>query len=158
MQPTSPTQPPVQQPSYQPPPYQYPGQPPGPYAQPPMTPMRPPSHTLRNVVIILVVLVAVIAVAFIAEYRSSTLIVTVTSNHITNTVTFILTVDGRQVDSGTLAPGQSVQDSVALSWWVDNCQSHTAIATSSGGGLGPETDSATGIVCSGVPATADLSV
>ena len=157
MQPSSPSQP-----SYPQPPSPYPSQPPGPYAQPPMQsmapPLGPPRHALRNVVIIVVVVVVVLAVALLAEYRSSTLFVTVTSNHISNTVAFILTVDGRQVDSGTLTAGESIQDSIALSWWVDNCQTHTATATSTGGGFGPETDTATGIICSGAPASASLSI
>ncbi len=157
MQPSSPSQP-----SYQQPPSQYPGQPPGPYSQPPMQsmapPLGPPSHKLRNVAIIVVIGVVILAVALLAEYHSSTLFITVTSNHISNTVSYILTVDGRQVDSGTLTPGQSVDDAVSLSWWVDNCQVHSATATSTGGGLGPETDTATGIICSGVPASASLSI
>ena len=150
MQPNSPSQPP-----YQPPQYQIPGQAPGPYPQPPV---RPPSHTLRNVLIVVVVLVVILAVVVLAEYRSTTLVATVTSNHVSNTVAYVLTVDGRQVDSGTLLAGQSVTDSIPLSWWVDSCQSHTAIATSTGGGFGPETDTASGIICSGSPATASLSI
>lgn len=159
MQPTGPTQPPAQEPP-QYPPYQSPP-PPGYYAQAPVAPgapPRPPSHAARNVAIIVVVLVVVVAIVVLAEYRSSTLLITVTSNHITNSVTYIVTLDGRQVDSGTLAPGQSVQDSEPLIWWGDSCQAHSVVATSTGGGLGPETDSATGIVCSGVPASADLSI
>ncbi len=156
MQPSSPSPPPVQQP-----PYQYPYPPPGqgPYYPPPAAPPPPPpSKTFRNVAIVIVVLVVVAAIVVVMEYRSATLVVTVTSNHITNTVTFILSVDGRQVDSGTLTPLQSVQDSVPLTWWVDSCSSHTTSATSSGGGLGPESDSATGITCSGGTYTASLSI
>jgi hypothetical protein len=159
MQPTSPTQPPAQQPPPQYPQYQYPP-PPGYYAQPPVAPVPPPpqGHGLRNVAIIVVVLVVVLAIVVALEYRSSTWYITVTSNHITNMVTYIVTVDGRQVDSGTLNPGQSVQDTVPLTWWVDNCQSHSVVGISTGGGLGSETDSATSIICSGVPASTDLSI
>lgn len=108
--------------------------------------------------IILAIVVVVIVAIVALEYRSATLVVTVMSNHITNVVAYILTVDGRQVDSGTLNPGQSVQASVSLAWWVDNCQTHTIVATSSGGALGPETDSAAGIACAGDLLTATLSV
>jgi hypothetical protein len=105
-----------------------------------------------------VVVGAVIAIIVFAEYRSSTVIVTVSSHHTQFTIAYIPTVDGRQVDSGTLAPGAGVQDSIGLSWWVDNCESHSIVATSSGGVNGPTSDSAAGIVCSGVPATATLSI
>jgi hypothetical protein len=119
---------------------------------------RPPSQALRNVLIIVVAAVAVAAVAIVAEIRSSHLFVTVTSNHVSNTIAYVLTIDGRQVDSGVLLAGGGAEYSVPLTWFVDDCQSHTVVATSTGGGLGPETDSESGIVCSGVPATVSLSV
>jgi hypothetical protein len=156
MQPTGPPQP-----QYQQPPYQYPGPPPGPYGQPPISPTPPPrfpGRTLRNIIVVLVVVGAVVGIIVFAEYRSSTMIVTVSSHHTQFTIAYILTVDGRQMDSGMLAPGAGVQDSIGLSWWVDNCESHSVVATSSGGVNGPTSDSAAGIVCSGVPTTASLSI
>src|SRR5207245_7282196 len=121
-QPPSPQQP--QQPQFQ-----YPGQP----------PLAPRSHLVRNVVIVVVVIAVVAGLVVVAEYRSSALVVTVSSNHISNTITYIVTVDGRQVDSGLLNPGEGVQITVPLTWWADNCESHLVVATSTGGGFGSET-------------------
>jgi hypothetical protein len=160
MQPPTPTQPPGPQTPYQ---YPYPTQPPGPYTPgyyPQPGPLPPPrrSHTALYVVVIIVVVAVVAALAIAVEYRSASLVVTVTSNHITNTISYVLDVDGSQVDSGVLTPGQAVQKTVPLAWWIDSCTYHTASATSTGGALGPESDSAAGTVCSGQVYTASLSV
>lgn len=132
-------------------------QPPG---QPPQQPQYPPpprrSHAARNIAIAIAVIVVI---AFVAvEYRSSDVDITVVSNHITNTVTFTFAFDGRQIDSGVLGPGQKASDRVPLSWWFYDCQPHSFAATSTGGELGPETDSATLVVCSGTSYGTWLSV
>lgn len=54
MQPTDPTQPPVQQP-------QYPPQTQGPFYQPPPTPLPLPGHKLRNILIVAVIVVVALA-------------------------------------------------------------------------------------------------
>lgn len=156
MQPGRSGQPPIQPPAYPPPTDQ-----PGPYPPPPSSLVPPPGrprHTVRNLLIAVVIIGAVAGVVAFALYRSSTLNITVASNHITNIVAYIVTVDGTQVDSGVLGPGQGVDLAVPMSWWSDNCKSHSIVATSTGGGLGPETDSATVILCAGTPASVTLSI
>ncbi len=161
MQPPTPTQPPGPHSPYQ---YPYPPQPPGGapspyYPQPqPLPPPRRSRNLLLLVIVIVVVVVVVGVVIGLAEFKSASLTVTVSSNHVTNTVTYILDLDGQQVNSGVLSPLQSVQVPVPVTWWGDSCTYHTVSATSTGGGLGPESDSSSGLLCSGQSYTASLSI
>jgi PKD repeat protein len=107
------------------------------------------------VVVVVVIIVALVGVAVLAyAHDSGTVNITVSSTHLTDTVTVTVSVDGTQVASQSLAPGNSMQVSHMV-YVGSGCQTVTVLATSTGGGLGPQTDSATPTVCAGasVPVT-----
>jgi len=108
-------------------------------------------------VIVVVVLLALVAwFGFIA--KSGTLVVTVQSDHLLVTVTYRVFLDGALRDEGTLEPGQYVEYTFPLAWMSDSCQSHQASADSTGGGLGPESDSEVVSVCSGTTEHVTLTI
>lgn len=128
----------------------------------PTTPRPPPrrSHRAQNVAIVLALFFIVLPViAFVAvEHRSSDVDVTVISDHATNAVTYAFTVDGRQVGSGALSPGQKTFYRLPFSWWFYPCQPHSFSASSTGGELGPRNDWLNLTVCAGTSYGYALSV
>lgn len=126
-----------------------------PYPVPVPTPSK---HRTRNLLIVIAVVTVVVAAAAIALHRSSVLKIAVQSNHTSATVSYIVHVDGVQVDSGSLPAGYEVDLALSFDWWVDSCESHSVDASSAGGGTGPMADSALATLCSGTPASVTLRV
>jgi len=108
---------------------------------------RPAPHRRRNVAIALGVLIAVAFVA--AEFRFTTVDVSVVSNRTTGAITFTFLWDGRAVGSGVLEPGQKTLYTVPLAWWFLACEPHTLSVVSSEGAAFPGSDRLNLTVCAG---------
>jgi hypothetical protein len=141
---------------------------PGSYYPPP-SPRPSPRGRIWPVIVVIVVVVVVVIIAglyFLAFYSPSgsglinggTLHVVVSSNHVTQTVTVSLTVNGNPQYFRSLAPGNSITTGIPEVWTGSSCQTYTVVAVSSGGGLGSESDQATPQLCSGATANVQLSV
>lgn len=107
-----------------------------------------------SVVIIVLLLLAGAALLI----HSATLHVVVVSNHISSSVTASLSIDGVVKYTQTLPAGQEIVGDYDQPWTGSSCHTFVVVATSTGGGLGPETDQATPSVCSGNTLEVDLSV
>lgn len=110
------------------------------------------------IVVSVVVVVILILAGLALLIHSATLHVVVASNHITSAVTASLSIDGSVKYTQTLPPGQEIIGDYDVPWTGSNCHTFVVVATSTGGGLGPETDQATPTVCSGDTLSVDLSV
>lgn len=130
--------------------------PPGMMGQPSGSPTPPESHTARNVAIVVIVVLVIGAVAFLV-LASGTYTITLNSTHVAYTVSVTVTVDGGNSQTLTLGPLQSATISITL-YGLTGCGTHTVSATSTGGGLGPQTDSANPSLCPGHTVGVDLDV
>ena len=120
-----------------------------------------PPKSMRNtwlVIILAVVVVMAVVLAFLAFYHAGTVSITITSDHILNTVDVSVTCDGKPCFSGQLGPLQSSTDEWTVTWFGASCKTVTVVATSTGGGLGSQTDSASGSLCGGEKAAVFLTV
>lgn len=133
--------------------------PPAYFLPPPVPPAKPRGRrglTIAIVVTVVVVLVIIVAVA--ANFHSGTLRTVVTSNHLTQSVSITLQIDGATQYSVLASPGQQLVNDYSETWAGQSCNSYTVTASSQGGGLGPETDSKTVALCGGAVVEVDLSV
>ena len=120
-----------------------------------------PQKSMKNVwiaVILAVVVVLAVVFALIAFYHAGTVQITVTSDHILNTVDVDLVCDGNPCEGGHLGPLQSLTFDRTFTWFGASCKTVTVVATSTGGGLGSQTDSASGSLCGGEKAAVFLTV
>ena len=130
-------------------------------APPAWTPPPPspkPSRTVLLVIVLTVVIVVAVVFALLAFYHAGTVSITITSDHVLNTVDIVVTCDGRVCLQGQLEPLQSSTNDWTVTWFGATCKTVTVVATSTGGGLGPETDSASGSLCGGEHAAVHLTV
>jgi hypothetical protein len=133
------------------------------YQQP--QPQSPPkSHAVRNIVIVVIV-VAIVIIAIIGALAvlntsagsnllhpgqaTATVIVTVHSTHILNSINYDLTLNGVSKYTGSIAAGSSVTKTMTVTFPIDLSGSYDVVvsATSTGGGFGATTDSST-VTCS----------
>ncbi len=120
-----------------------------------------PPKSMRNtwlVIILAVVVVMAVVLAFLAFYHAGTVSITLMSDHVLNTVDIVVTCDGRVCLQGQLAPLQSSTNDWSVTWFGASCKTVTVVATSTGGGLGSQTDSASGSLCGGEHAAVFLTV
>ncbi len=115
----------------------------------------------KGLLIAIVLVIAVVLAAvfgLLAFYHAGTVSITLTSDHILNTVDVVVTCDGRVCLQGQLAPLQSSTNDWSVTWFGASCKTVTVVATSTGGGLGSQTDSASGSLCGGEHAAVFLTV
>jgi hypothetical protein len=123
------------------------------------TPSSPPAPAKSNKALRALIVVVVVVVAGVIVYieATGTIDIKVTSDHITQTVSVAVDVNNKQVSSLTLSPGQSSTfNQVELTGL--GCGSYTVAATSTGGGLGSQSDSATPQLCGGGTVSVNLVV
>jgi hypothetical protein len=120
----------------------------GPEPAPPATPRLPPPPNRMWVWVLVAaaILVAAGIVGWAYYDGSGTMNVTVDSTHLTSTVNVSVYVGGSLVVTEPLAPGGSIHLSHKV-FVGTGCRSVTAVASSTGGGLGPQSDSATRSLC-----------
>jgi len=154
-------QPVPNQPQYYQQPQQY--QPAPQYAPQYAPPQRSPPRTgliVGIVVAVVVVLLIVLYAVFFGHIgvNHATVTVIVSSTHLLFGVNYALTDNGQSVSSGILNPGGSVRVTLTPSWGGSSCSSHTYVATSTGGGLGSQTDSETLNICDGGTYSSTLNI
>ena len=133
--------------------------PPGYLAGAPAGAPPPRRSPIRAWVIIGAILAVVLVVlAIVSLLHAGTLNVHVLSNHVGITVIVTLAVDGQVKYTSLLGPGEEIDTSYTLTWFVQSCEIHSVSASSTGGAAGPESDSAAPTLCAGGSADADLLV
>ena len=139
---------------YAPPPLRFPPPPP-----PAPIPPTPPRRSHAALIVVIVVVIVVIAAIGLAVYLtgSGTVAVTVTSTHLTTTVSVTVYVDGSTIANQLLGPGQSATFDHTV-FVGGGCRNVLVSATSTGGGLGPQSDFSNPSVCAGQTATTSLLV
>jgi hypothetical protein len=108
-------------------------------------------------VVLLVVVLLIGAAAYEYSRESGSVNITVDSTHLTQTVSVTVSVDGTQLGTQSLAPGNSLQFSHSV-FVGTGCETVTVLASSTGGGLGPESDSQTPTLCPGASVAVTLYV
>lgn len=127
--------------------------------------MRPPPRPKSNIgaivgviVVVVIVIGAIVAVFFFMGLSShATLKVRVNSSHILYTVQYELYIDGSLKDSDSLAAGYYAEYTFDMYPGPD-CHTYNVYASSTGGGLGGESDSENVYLCAGETKTADLYI
>jgi hypothetical protein len=126
-------------------------------AQPqPMQQARSKKHT--GIIIVVVIVVVVALIGFFMISKNGKIVVTVTSTHLVNDVEYRVFLDGQLKYSGTLSPLGSIQYTFDITWLVDSCQTHQVSADSTGGVLGPQSDSESVELCGGTVEQAALLI
>ena len=118
-----------------------------------------PIGTIIGVIIVVIIVIGAIgAVLFFAGLSShATLKVRVNSSHIFSTVQYELYIDGSLEDSDSLAAGYYVEYTFDMYPGPD-CHTYNVYASSTGGGLGGESDSENVYLCASETKTADLYI
>lgn len=124
--------------------------------------MRPPPKPKSNigaiVVVIIIVIVVIGAFVLFTSFAShATLKVRVHSTHILFTVQYELYIDGSLERSGTISPGYYAEYTLDL-YPGSSCHTYNVYASSTGGGLGAESDSENINLCSGETQEVDLYI
>ncbi len=91
----------------------------------------------KGLLIAIVLVIAVVLAAvfgLLAFYHAGTVSITLTSDHVLNTVDVVVTCDGRVCLQGQLAPLQSSTNDWSVTWFGASCKTVTVVATSTGGG------------------------
>jgi len=119
------------------------------------------SHAALIVAVVIVALVVILAVVFLAVVStgsSATIVITVNSTHILYSVECRIFVGNSQIASGTLDPGHYVSYTHTYHWLSSDPTTVRVSATSTGGGLGSESDYDDITVSNGGTYTVDLYV
>ncbi|MCJ2564209.1 MAG: hypothetical protein LN417_09005 [Candidatus Thermoplasmatota archaeon] len=118
-----------------------------------------PIGTIIGVIIVVIIVIgAIFAVFFFMGLSShATLKVRVNSEHIYYTVQYELYIDGSLKDSDSLAAGYYVEYTFDL-YPGSDCHTYNVYASSTGGGLGAESDSENVYLCAGETKTANLYI
>jgi len=111
------------------------------------------------VIVVVVVVIAVIALAFLAIGGSQAeLTINVNTTHLLESVDYVVYVDSRLIDSGTLDPGYYVHLSFTYHWTSGEATVVRVSATSSGGGFGTQNDYEDVVVSDGGAYTVNLYI
>jgi hypothetical protein len=142
-----PQQPPQSEPTYQQP---YPQQ------QPPPAKKSGAGKAIAAVIIVVIVVIALIAALYFFGGQA-TLKINVNSEHILFSVDYELYIDGELQDSDSLSPGQYMEYTFTLHPGP-SCATYNVFASSTGGGLGGESDSENVRLCNGETKSVDLYI
>jgi len=139
-----------------PPPYAQ--QPPPQYGPPVSAPPKKRSPAVAIVAAIVIVIVVILAILFFTTLSShATLKVRILSAHLFNDVNYELFIDGDLEKTGTLTPLQTVEHNIDL-YPGSQCRDYSIYASSTGGELGPMSDTETVNVCAGETKDITLTV
>lgn len=108
-------------------------------------------HRNETIIVSMFIVAALLFFVMIAPFCQSTIYVTVTSEHILASVDYVIYVDGEQVAEGTLPAmgSQTWTIPYEFAWMFSGKKDITISATSTGGGLGTQTDSEALLVADG---------
>ena len=109
-------------------------------------------------IVAIVVILAVVFLAVVSTGSSATIVITVHSTHILYSVECQTFVGNSQIASGTLDAGHDVSHTHTYHWLSSDPTTVRVSATSTGGGLGSESDYDDITVSNGGTYTVDLYV
>jgi hypothetical protein len=108
-----------------------------------------------------IIVVIILVLAFIGSQvvgSNATINIYVNSTHLLYSVSYNVYIDGSLIHSGTLNPGYSAYAPYSYHWSSSDPTTITLSATSTGGGLGSQSDSKSLVVSDGGTYTVNLDI